>query len=107
MAPPKVAVLGSLNIDYIASVERLPAAGETLPAGLFIRRFGGKGANQAVAAARQGARVTFIGCVGDDDDGASYVKRLNAERISGDCISTTRSAPTGVAMISVDRHGEN
>jgi len=104
---PKIAILGSLNIDYIASVERLPAAGETVSAGHFIRRFGGKGANQAVAAARQGAEVAFIGCVGDDDDGAGYRQRLTTERIRGDCISTTRSSPTGAALIAVDRHGEN
>src|ERR1035438_7349802 len=61
-----VVVVGSLNIDYIASVKRLPAAAETVAATGLVRRFGGKGANQAVAAARQGARVSMIGCVGAD-----------------------------------------
>jgi ribokinase len=103
----KVAVVGSLNVDYIASVEQLPAAGETVAAGRFIRRFGGKGANQAVAAARQGARVALIGCVGDDNDGASYRRRLSAEHISSAGISTATSFPTGVALIAVDKKGEN
>src|SRR5947209_2641075 len=87
---PKIAVVGSLNIDYIASVERLPTAGETIAAAGFIRRFGGKGANQAVAGARQGARVALIGCVGDDDDGTAYRRRLTAEHISSAGISTTQ-----------------
>jgi ribokinase len=103
----KVAVVGSLNVDYIASVEQLPAAGETVAAARFIRQFGGKGANQAVAAARQGARVALIGCVGDDNDGASYRRRLSAEHISSAGISTARSFPTGVALIAVDKKGEN
>ena len=102
-----VAVVGSLNVDYIASVERLPTAGQTIAGANLIRRFGGKGANQAVAAARQGASVALIGCVGDDDDGAAYRRRLTAEHISSAGISTARSFPTGVALIIVDKKGEN
>ena len=75
-----VTVVGSLNIDYIASVQRLPSAGETVPAIAFIRRFGGKGANQALAAARQGAVVNMIGCVGDDADGRAYRQQLECLR---------------------------
>jgi ribokinase len=104
---PKVAVVGSLNVDYIVSVERLPAAGETIAAKHFIRQFGGKGANQAVAAARQGASVAMVGCVGDDDDGAACRRRLAVERINGSGISAIHSAPTGVALIAVNRQGEN
>lgn len=104
---PKVAVLGSLNIDLLASVERLPSPGETVPATALLRRFGGKGANQAVAAARQGAAVTMIGCVGNDPDGIAYRRHLQAEHIRVTGILADRNAPTGLAMIAVDRQGEN
>jgi ribokinase len=102
-----VTVVGSLNIDYIATVERLPAAGETVSATGLVRRFGGKGANQAVAAVRQGARVAMIGCVGDDDSGRAYRQRLRAEGIDVAGVSATRRALTGTALIAVDRAAEN
>ena len=79
---PGIIVVGSLDIDYIASVEHLPVPGETVPAQDLIQRFGGKGANQAVAAARQGAKVSMIGCVGADDNGRAYRRRLVAEGIN-------------------------
>jgi ribokinase len=103
----KIAVVGSLNIDYIASVERLPAAGETVSATAFIRRFGGKGANQAVAAARQGAVVNMIACVGDDADGRAYRQHLQAAGIITTGLAVTRKALTGTAMIVVERSAEN
>jgi ribokinase len=103
----KVVVVGSLNIDYIAAVEHLPAAGETVPATGLVRRFGGKGANQAVAAARQGARVAMIGCVGADDAGRAYCQRLHGEGIDVAGISTTNCALTGTALIAVDKAAEN
>ncbi len=99
----KVIVVGSLNIDYIASVKRLPAAGETVAATGLVRRFGGKGANQAVAAARQGARVSMIGCVGRDDVGRAYCQRLRVEGINASGVATTSRALTGTALIAVDR----
>jgi ribokinase len=103
----KVVVVGSLNIDYIAAVKDLPGAGETVPATGLVRRFGGKGANQAVAAARQGASVSLIGCVGADDAGRAYSERLRAEGIDTTGISTTRKALTGTALIAVDQAAEN
>ena len=103
----KVVVVGSLNIDYIAAVERLPGAGETVAAGGLVRRFGGKGANQAVAAARQAAEVSMIGCVGDDDAGRAYRRRLGAEGIDATGVITTKRALTGTALIAVDREAEN
>jgi ribokinase len=103
----RVTVLGSLNIDYIASVEKLPGPGETVCATGVVQRFGGKGANQAVAAARQGARVAMIGCVGVDDAGRAYLVRLRSERIATGGISTTKRALTGTALIGVDCAAEN
>jgi len=103
----KVMVVGSLTADYIAAVKRLPAPGETVAATGLVRRFGGKGANQAVAAARQGARVSMIGCVGADDAGRAYCQRLLAEGIDTRGIASTRKALTGTALIAVDQAAEN
>jgi ribokinase len=104
---PRVVVVGSLNLDYIARVQRLPMAGETVAAEGLIRRFGGKGANQAVAASRQGARVSMLGCVGKDGEGNLYIKRLRAEGIDASGIVRTKQSPTGTALIAVDGSGEN
>jgi ribokinase len=103
----RLVVVGSLNVDYIVSVQRLPAPGQTISATTLIRRLGGKGANQAVAAARQGARVAMVGCVGHDDDGEAYLRRLRAESINVAGVSRTSKALTGTALIAVDRHAEN
>ncbi|HEY5913081.1 MAG TPA: ribokinase [Verrucomicrobiae bacterium] len=104
---PGIIVVGSLNIDYIASVEHLPVPGETVPAQDLIQRFGGKGANQAVAAARQGAKVSMIGCVGADDNGRAYRRRLVAEGINVRGLFSTDQGLTGTALIAVDRSAEN
>jgi ribokinase len=103
----RVIVVGSLNVDYIASVLRLPEPGQTVSAHQWIRRFGGKGANQAMAAARQGAKVSMIGCVGADDEGRAYRKRLRAAGIDSRGVSTTKGALTGTALIAVDARAEN
>jgi ribokinase len=103
----RVVVVGSLNIDYVAAVEHLPGPGETVPATGLVQWFGGKGANQAVAAARQGAKVSMIGCVGSDDAGRAYYRRLRAEDIDTKGITTTRRALTGTALIAVDQAAEN
>jgi ribokinase len=104
---PNVIVIGSLNLDYIASVPRLPAPGQTIAATGLVRRFGGKGANQAVAAARQGARVSLIGCVGADAEGAAYRQRLRKEGIDTTGVSVNPKALTGTALIAVDQSAEN
>ncbi len=104
---PNVVIAGSLNVDYIASVERLPHPGQTVAATGLIQRFGGKGANQAVAAARQGARVAMIGCVGDDGPGRAYRQRLKAEGIDISGISAAAKTLTGTALIAVDSRAEN
>lgn len=105
--PPDVIVVGSLNVDLITQVPRLPAPGETIAATGMLQRFGGKGANQAVAAARQGTQVTMIGCVGRDADGEAYQQRLSEKGISTAGIHAVASAPTGKAFINVDAQGEN
>lgn len=103
----RVVVVGSLNVDYIATVQRLPAPGQTIVASGLISRFGGKGANQALAAARQGAVVSMIGSLGDDEDGRAYFGRLRAESIDVKGVKLTRNARTGTALIAVDATAEN
>jgi ribokinase len=102
-----VVVVGSLNLDYIASVSRLPAPGQTIAASKLVRRFGGKGANQAIAAARQGARVRLIGCVGADADGTAYIGRLRKQGVMTDSVGCSTTELTGTALIAVDQRGEN
>jgi ribokinase len=104
--PSRVVVVGSLNLDYFTRVEFLPRPGETIAAERLNRFRGGKGANQAIAAARQGCDVTLIGAVGTDEGGGSYRRALEEEGIRTDHL---RTAPgeTGSAFITVDREGEN
>jgi ribokinase len=102
----RVVVVGSLNLDYFTRVEALPRPGETIAAERLNRFRGGKGANQAIAAARQGCEVTLVGAVGTDEGGGAYRRALEEEGIRTDHI---RTAPgeTGAAFITVDRQGEN
>ena len=110
-APPKrarVVVVGSANTDMTARVARLPQPGETVLGAGFESLPGGKGANQAVAAARLGAVVTFIACVGTDGLGDGLVLGLEAEGINTRYVVRDPDAPTGVALITVDEAtGEN
>jgi ribokinase len=99
-------VLGSLNVDVVVRVPRHPAPGETLIGGDPGTAFGGKGANQAVAAAVAGARVRMIGAVGDDAEGAAYRDRLRRFDIDVDGVRTV-PGPTGRAFIAVADDGEN
>ena len=106
MDRPHIVVVGSVNTDLVVVSERLPAPGETVTGGTFSRHGGGKGANQAVAAARLGARVTMVGAVGADPFGDEALELLAAEGI--DVAAVARAdAPTGVALIAVDAAGEN
>ena len=102
-----VVVVGSLNADLVVSVARLPRAGETVAGGTFARHGGGKGANQAVAAARAGARVAMVGAVGADDLGDEALRDLAAEGIDVPAIARMDGVATGVAAIVVDAAGEN
>ena len=105
--PGSVLVIGSINADLVVTLDRLPEAGETVTGGRFARHGGGKGANQAVAAARAGARVRFAGAVGDDDLGAAAIELLAAEGVDVGPIARLEGETTGVALIAVDREGRN
>lgn len=102
----RVIVVGSVNVDLVITTERLPLPGETVIGGTFSRHHGGKGGNQAVAAARLGARTAFVGAVGDDDLGRAARDALTLDGV--DVVELrTLDAATGVALILVDAHGEN
>ncbi|HJT76108.1 MAG TPA: ribokinase [Gemmataceae bacterium] len=104
---PHVIVVGSINMDFVVRAARLPRPGETLP-GHDLRTYpGGKGANQAVAAARLGARVTMIGRVGDDRFGPKLLDGLEAEGVSTRHVRVTEGCTTGVAVITVEDGGQN
>jgi ribokinase len=107
MPEPSVVVVGSVNADLVVSVAELPSAGETVTGGTFARHGGGKGANQAVAAARAGARVAMVGAVGADDLGDEALRELVAEGIDVAAVARLDGVPTGVAAIVVDARGEN
>ena len=101
---PKLTVVGSINLDLVVHAERLPLPGETVTGASFSRGPGGKGANQAVAAARLGADVTMIGAVGTDAFATEALAGLRAAGVKEAWL--TRDAPTGVASITVDGDGE-
>lgn len=102
-----VTVVGSLNMDLVARAPRLPQPGETLAGHAFAQVAGGKGGNQAVAAARLGAHVSMLGCVGADPNGAQLRAGLEAEGIDCAALETSTTAPTGVALIIVDDGSQN
>ena len=104
--PVRLTVVGSINLDLVARTERLPRPGETVTGATFARFAGGKGANQAVAAARLGAKVTMIGSVGDDDFRAIAVAELTRAGVDLTRVKLAE-ATTGVALITVDAAGEN
>lgn len=104
---PDVVVIGSLNMDLVVRAPRLPKGGETLAGHTFTTAPGGKGANQAVAAARLGARVAMIGCVGADPYGDFLTRSLLREGIDCQGVSVAAEVPTGIASILVDDQGQN
>ena len=104
--PPSVCVVGSINLDLVARVDELPRPGETLTGAKLAYVPGGKGANQAVAAARLGAAVRFVGAVGDDDFGELAVQELREAGVDLSRTQVVRSR-TGIALILVDAAGEN
>ena len=104
---PRVTVLGSLNMDISVTVPWLPGPGATVLGSAARFTPGGKGANQAVAAARLGAEVRMVGCVGDDDFGRRLLAALRDETVDASTVRHITGVPTGLAMIAVDEAGEN
>ncbi len=107
MKNSKICVVGSLNVDLTVSLERFHQPGETITGTGFATFTGGKGGNQAVAAARLGGDVYMVGCVGCDANGDLYLDTLKKEGIRTDFVERTDEVPTGVALIEVDKAGEN
>src|SRR6202158_357357 len=103
----RVVVVGSINVDLVLRGDRPPAPGETVTGGTFERHQGGKGGNQAVAAARLGRPTFLIAAVGDDPFGKQARVDLEADRVDVSTVWIARDAPTGVALILVDAAGEN
>ena len=99
--------MGSCNTDMVINMERLPLPGETLLGGKFFMNAGGKGANQAVAAARLGGKVDFVAKVGNDPFGIRSIDQYTAEGIGTKHVVVDKEHPSGVALILVDAHGEN
>ncbi len=103
----RITVVGSINLDYVATCASLPRAGETVTGATLARHPGGKGANQALAARKLGAEVCMIGRVGDDEMALPATALLEAYGVELGGVVTDADAPTGVALISVDGDGEN
>ena len=103
----KIVIVGSINTDMIVKVPRIPKPGETILGGKFSTAAGGKGANQAVAAARAGGDVTFIARVGNDMFGKQALEDFESNNINAKYIKTDNAEPSGVALIFVDEKGEN
>lgn len=103
----RVCVLGSFMMDLTVHAERRPDRGETLIGERFVQRLGGKGFNQAVAAARAGAAVSMLGCVGDDDYGLAFLSALDVEGIARSGVRRVEGIGTGVGLPLVERDGAN
>jgi len=104
---PNIVVVGSINMDLVFRTPRMPGVGETISGHEFAQTAGGKGANQAVAAARQDAVTTLIACVGKDSYGQQSVSALQTDGIATNFISIVNNVATGVAGIFVDDQGDN
>ena len=107
MIKPNIVVIGSSNTDMVVRAKKLPLPGESIMGGDFFMNQGGKGANQAVAAARLGGNVTFIGKLGDDVFGHKAMQTFENEHINTEFVFTDDYVPSGVALISVDQYGQN
>jgi ribokinase len=103
----KLVVLGSINADHVLNIRQFPQPGETVMGSHYNVAFGGKGANQAVAAGRSGADVSFIACVGSDDIGERVRKQLASDQIDTRQIEAIADTTTGVALIFVNEEAEN
>ncbi len=104
---PRILVIGSSNTDMVVKADKLPAPGETVIGGIFMMNPGGKGANQAVAAARLEAEVTFVTKVGNDVFGKQAIEGFRQDNIQTEFVFSDAENPSGVALIGVDQRGEN
>ena len=104
MSRPRLTVVGSINLDLVVRAERLPRPGETASGARFSRLPGGKGANQAVAAARLGAEVAMVGCVGRDEVAVEALAGLHEAAVEERWL--VKNTPTGIALVTVDAAGE-
>jgi ribokinase len=102
-----VVVVGSANVDFVMKMDRLPAVGETVTDALFFQSFGGKGANQAVAAARAGAETWFVACVGGDELSRSMVASWSEAGVRTGHVTEVNGVPSGAALVMVGRDGAN
>lgn len=107
MQKNQIVVIGSSNLDNIVTMDRFPKGGETLDGSSFTQAMGGKGANQAVAARRSGGNVSFITCVGNDQNGEKALAHYKKEGIDVSLSLVKENVTTGAASIWVDKHGEN
>ncbi len=107
MSPPRITVIGSANVDFIMRAPHLPGVGETVTDCEFFQTFGGKGANQAVAAARAGGAVTFVAALGGDVVARSYLDALRADGIDTTHVTLEADVPGGSALVMFDEQGEN
>jgi len=103
----KILVIGSANVDMVMGLPRLPSRGETVTDGRFMQTFGGKGANQAIAAQRAGASVSLMTCLGRDDHGRAVARQLASDGVDVSLTVHTADAPTGTALVMFDSAGQN
>jgi ribokinase len=103
----KILVIGSTNVDFIIKTEKLPAFGETVTGGVFFQNFGGKGANQAVGAARAGGNVTFVTCLGEDLYAENLIENFRKDKIETRYVFRDPDEATGSALIMLDKDGNN
>ena len=103
----KLVVIGSSNMDLVVSTEHFPLPSQTVMGNKFMTNFGGKGANQAVAASLLGGDVTFICKVGNDNYGREMIEKFQKDGIDTQYVTATDQAATGIAVITVDANGEN
>lgn len=103
----RIVVLGSSNVDLIMKMSRLPQRGETITDAVFLQTFGGKGANQAVAAARAGGCVSFVNCVGEDRYGTAIIDNMQAEGIDVQCVFAATGVASGTALVMIGEGGDN
>src|SRR5215831_17865868 len=105
--PKPILVVGSVNLDLVASAPRIPVPGETIIGQSFQTFFGGKGANQAVAVARLGYPVNMVAKVGDDDIGRRLVRGLKIAGVRTSAVDVAKRSSSGVALITTDESGQN